>query len=237
MTPARPRVEAVAVVVPVHDEEELLPACLAALRASVDQARATRPWLDVVTVVVLDDCTDASARAVPPDVERVEITARTVGLARTAGTRHALGLLDAPAAQVWIASTDADSVVPPDWVTHHLDLADDGADVVVGGVRPDLAALSEGRARAWLRRYVPGVANGHVHGANLGVRADVHLAAGGYPPVPEHEDVALVEAARRLGARVVPTADAWVLTSARLVGRTPGGYARYLREDLERLAT
>nr|WP_241769914.1 hypothetical protein [Cellulosimicrobium sp. MM] len=41
-----------------------------------------------------------------------------------------------------------------------------------------------------------------------------------------------MERARAAGARVVADASAEVLTSARLVGRTPGGYARHLREDL-----
>ncbi|WP_418276584.1 hypothetical protein ACNHYB_01350 [Isoptericola jiangsuensis] len=71
-----------------------------------------------------------------------------------------------------------------------------------------------------------------MHGANLGIRASVYRAAGGFAPIPEHEDVAIVAAARTLGARIVPDAAAEVLTSARLVGRTPGGYARHLREDL-----
>nr|WP_139316002.1 bifunctional PIG-L family deacetylase/class I SAM-dependent methyltransferase [Cellulosimicrobium sp. CUA-896] len=107
-----------------------------------------------------------------------------------------------------------------------------GRDVVVGTVRPRIEELSPDRAAAWLASHEPGTANGHVHGANLGVRLSVYRAAGGFAPVPEHEDVALVDAARRTGARVVADAEAEVLTSARLVGRTPGGYARHLRDDL-----
>jgi glycosyltransferase involved in cell wall biosynthesis len=49
-------VEAVGVVVPAHDEETLLPACLAALR---DAASALR--LPVHVVVVADACTDQTA--------------------------------------------------------------------------------------------------------------------------------------------------------------------------------
>ncbi|WP_286218986.1 glycosyltransferase [Paraoerskovia sediminicola] len=233
------RIGAAAVVIPVHDEEELLPQCLASVEQAVAAAVRERPGLAVVTVVVLDACTDGSAAVPGPEVTVMEVDARTVGVARHLGVDRALAELrgvGVGADRTWIACTDADSVVPPDWLTHHLDLADAGAHVVVGAVRPPLDDLSPDRAAAWRQRFVPGLATGHVHGANLGVRSDVYAAVGGYAPVEEHEDVGLVERVRALGHRVVPTADAWVLTSARLHGRTPGGYARYLREDLGRVA-
>jgi hypothetical protein len=77
---------------------------------------------------------------------------------------------------------------------------------------------------------VPGRPNGHVHGANLGVRADAYLRAGGFATLPEHEDVDLVARLRadpRVDVRPSDAAD--VLTSGRTTGRTPGGYAGYLR--------
>ncbi len=112
---------------------------------------------------------------------------------------------DRAAARTWLACTDADSAVPEHWLTRQLDLADAGADVVVGTVRPELAALSPDRARAWLATHRPGHANGHVHGANLGVRLTAHDAAGGFAPVAEHEDVGLVERARAAGRAPSPT--------------------------------
>ena len=80
------------------------------------------------------------------------------------------------------------------------------------------------------------MANGAVHGANLGIRSSTLAAAGGFAPVPEHEDVMIVDRARLLGAKIFASAQANVLTSGRSEGRTPGGYARYLREDLVPLA-
>lgn len=71
-----------------------------------------------------------------------------------------------------------------------------------------------------------------MHGTNLGIRASVYRAVGGYPAIAEHEDVELVAAARAVGAREVATDACWVLTSGRTDGRTPGGYARHLRESL-----
>ena len=230
-------VDALVVVVPVHDEEELLPRCLAALdEARLALSRGEQPVPDVAVVVVLDACTDASeqvARRHPVTILRTEHAC--VGAARAAGVEAALSLvrpitdrLD----RVWIASTDADSAVPENWLVEQVRLARQGVDLMIGTVRPDLRDLSEVQRAAWTAKHTPGLANGHVHGANLGIRADVYRAGGGYGSVDEHEDVLLVEAARRAGARVRASDECWVLTSGRSIGRTPGGYARYLREDL-----
>ncbi|MFT4213047.1 MAG: glycosyltransferase [Microbacterium sp.] len=225
---------AVAVVVPVHDEEELLGESLAAVTAALSALAAARPDVRAGAWVVLDACTDDSASiAEAAGLPIVRLDAGCVGLARAAGTAAALrSMRGIPPGRIWTAHTDADSVVPPHWLVHQVRLADAGADVAVGTVRPDFRDLDEARAAAWWRRYTPGVANGHVHGANLGIRASALDAAGGFAPIPEHEDVRLVEAARRAGAVLVATDDAWVRTSGRQRGRTPGGYARYLRDDL-----
>ena len=103
--------------------------------------------------------------------------------------------------------------------------------VFVGTVRPDFADLDPRHQRHWHATHTPGVPNGHVHGASLGVRAAVYFEAGGFKAAPEHEDVSLVDRCRRLGGVVVASDDAEVLTSGRTVGRTPGGYAGYLREQ------
>ncbi|WOF23943.1 glycosyltransferase family 2 protein [Microbacterium betulae] len=228
------RIAAVAVVVPVHDEEELLAGCLESLQAARVHLRRAHPAIDARIWAVLDACTDASAPiAEGSDVEAVQVAHRRVGAARASGVGLALDRFRAlPLAQVWTAHTDADSAVPPHWLTHQVEQADAGADVVVGTVHPDFRDLSEQQVAAWLRRYTPGVANGHVHGANLGIRASTLVDAGGFSSAEEHEDVRLVSLARSRGARIVASDDAWVLTSGRQHGRTPGGYARYLREDL-----
>lgn len=227
-------VDAIVVVIPVHDEAELLDACLAGVEAAIrtigDAVARVGVW------VVLDDCTDDSALiAARHDVRTISVNARAVGVARAAGVSAALAeFADIHPSRLWIAHTDADSVVQPHWLTVQQDLAAAGADVMVGTVRPDFRDLSEAQTAAWWAKYTPGVANGHVHGANLGVRADALLAAGGFAPVGEHEDVMLVDVLRARGVRVEASDAAWVLTSGRQTGRTSGGYARYLREDLVR---
>lgn len=223
----------VAVVVPARNEERLLPGCLDALddaRAALAQAR---PDVRCVVVLVLDDCRDDSLAVADGRADAVLVTrAGNVGAARARGVVRAASLAGAswgPGA--WIAHTDADSQVPRDWLVEHVRAAEAGADVVVGTVRPDPGDLDPARLRAW-RRTRTAVANGHVHGANLGVRASVDETVGGVAPLGLHEDVDLVERARRAGARVVASAACDVLTSGRLVGRTAGGYAEYLRDDL-----
>lgn len=227
-------IDAIAVVVPVHDEAELLADCLASVEIAARAARGTVARVGVW--VVLDACTDESAAI----AERFGVTVltvehRNVGAARAAGVAAARAeFADVPSARVWTAHTDADSVVPPHWLLLQCAYADDGAEVLIGTVRPDFRDLSAAQVTAWQATHTPGVANGHVHGANLGVRADVLHAAGGFPPIAEHEDVQLVEALRAQGARIEASDAAWVRTSGRQRGRTAGGYARYLREDLLR---
>ena len=216
-------IERVGVIIPARDEEERIGACLAAvLRA------ARRSPVPVSVTVVADGCRDrtvAVARSFR-GVRVIETDASNVGEGRRIG---ALGL-DSPT--TWLLSTDADSVVPGNWISTHVALANDGWDVVLGSVRPEFSELSDLQFDAWHRVHGLGDRDGHVsvHGANLGVRASAYAAVGGYRPMPEHEDQDLAD--RLTIYRVVPTDRCPVTTSGRSVGRTPGGYARYLRDDL-----
>ena len=221
-------IDALVVVVPVHDEAELLDSCLSSLAAAI--ARAPVPC---EVRVVLDACTDDSAEiAARHPFSVVRTDARAVGAARAQGIASGLRPLgDLPAERVWIANTDADSTVPANWITSQLELAASGADLVVGTVRPDFDDLSPAHQRLWLDTHIPGSPNGHTHGANLGVRASTYAAVGGFSALTEHEDVRLVDACRRWGATVVATDAAEVITSGRFIGRTPGGYAGYLRDQ------
>lgn len=227
----RPRIEHVVVVVPARDEEELVGRCLGALQAARQAARAVLPDLSVDLVLVLDRCTDGTRSVALGhlDVRLVDLDDGSVGAARAAGVRDALERSTTDLDRTWLAGTDADSVVPENWILEQVRLADAGTDVVVGTVRPDPADLTPTQHAAWRATRVPGRPNGHVHGANLGVRADAYLRAGGFPERPAHEDVDLVAALVASGARVVASDSCDVLTSGRLAGRAPGGYAGYLR--------
>jgi glycosyltransferase involved in cell wall biosynthesis len=225
----------VAVVVPAHDERERLPDCLDALAAAT--AASAVP---VRVVVVLDRCTDGTGDVLTafPDVvstviHDVDPGGGGVGWARHVGARRALSLLShLEPERLWLSSTDADSRVPQDWINHQVGLADAGADLVLGTVELDVEHLAW---RAWYgERIDADGTHSHVHGANLGVRASVYQAAGGWPSLNAHEDVHLTLAVTgATPARVATTSIHPVLTSARLAARAPAGLA----SDLRRLAT
>ncbi|MCR2763136.1 glycosyltransferase [Microbacterium sp. zg.B48] len=221
-------IAAIVVVVPVHDEAALLEACLTSLGTAVAAA-----GVRCEVRVVLDACSDGSAGiAARHPFPVIHADANAVGAARVRGIDAALSALsEVPTPRIWIANTDADSRVPANWLVAQLELAEFGADVVVGTVRPDFDDLTLSHRRLWLDTHIPGAPNGHTHGANLGLRASTYLRAGGFAEVDEHEDVRLVDACRENGAVVRATDAAEVVTSGRLFGRTPGGYAGHLRDQ------
>lgn len=245
MTPphAHPAPRGLTVVVPARDEEQRLPACLAALRVAAAQVA-----LPVRLVVVLDGCRDGTASLVPSGVRRLVVDHGSVGRARAAGFEG-----EPTDADWWYATTDADSLVPAEWCAEQLATAL-VADVFVGTVRvTDWSARPALVAAAWDLAYAaaahgvvrssgaPGVTDDdvlapehpHVHGANLGLRASAYRRVGGFAALTEHEDVALVDRCVAAGLRVRRTRRAPVLTAARRSTRTPGGFSGHL-DELER---
>jgi glycosyltransferase involved in cell wall biosynthesis len=216
------------VVIPAHDEAELIDPCLTAVGVAAARLLEVTGVRATVTVVA-DACTDSTVEvARGHEVDLLEIDVRGVGPARDAGVRHALAAT-APldASRVWVAMTDADSVVPTDWLEAQFRSASKGFDLLIGPVHPDPAGLSPAVVREWwVRHQRPDQL--HVHGANLGFTAATFLGAGGFPAVTEHEDVAFVQAALDSGSTWTMSGPA-VRTSGRVVGRTPGGFAHYLR--------
>jgi hypothetical protein len=204
--------------------------------------------------VVADRCGDATAAAarqvLGPCDEVLEIDLGNVGAARRHGTDRLLDLFGvhepggagtsdtgggpAGRSRTGLLTTDADTVVPPDWVGAHLRLADAGAAAVAGVVRVDTFAGHAVHADAVRRGFADTYAmhldgtDPHVHGAHLGVRADTYLAAGGWPTLTTAEDHALWVRLRTGGWPTVSSIEAWVTTSGRPVGRAPRGFADHL---------
>jgi glycosyltransferase involved in cell wall biosynthesis len=221
-----PPIDIVHVVVPAHDEEELLGACLASIAAAAARLVLELPEVIVRTTVVLDGCTDGSAAvAAAYGVDTVVVDAANVGVARAAGVDRATELARGHAPErVGLASTDADCVVPELWLVDLHALLAAGYDLVVGAVHPDPADLSLGVIERWRDRHRRSEA--HVHGANLGFTLAAYARSGGLQPVSLHEDVLLVEAMRSAGC--LWTTSASVQTSGRTAGRVRGGFATYL---------
>jgi Glycosyl transferase family 2 len=223
----RSQVAVAGIVVPAHDEEDLLPACLAALQKAAGQAR-----IPVHLLVVADSRTDGTAVVADGGAEVIGIRARNVGAARAAGLAELLRrTAGTDPAAVWLATTDADTVVPPGWLPRQLSHAAQGWDMVLGTVTvtdwtghpPQTPVVF-----AAMYEFGPGP-HPHVHGANLGIRASAYLAAGGFKPLPTAEDHALMAAATEAGCRVLQASDIPVETSARRQARVPLRFGHLLR--------
>lgn len=243
------------VCVPARDEAERLPRLL----RSLAEQRGPAAGEPLRVVVVANNCRDGTAEAVralqaegglsalalrlieaewtPPDAH--------VGTARRAA-------LDAGAA--WLAAdgvpegvlltTDADAVLPPDWVAANR-AALRAAEVVGGRLvidgrasrDPALADLDARIARYWscVRAvedrfdpppHDPPPRHGDHTGASLGLRASLYRAVGGLPPLPRGEDNALVARVQEAGGRLRHCPRVSVRVSDRAEGRAEGGMAR-----------
>jgi cellulose synthase/poly-beta-1,6-N-acetylglucosamine synthase-like glycosyltransferase len=217
----------ICVVVPAHDEEMVVGRCLEALCCAAGAVS-----LPVTVMVVLDDCGDRTeqiCRSFPVAV--LSVSARSVGVARHAGITALLSDKRDPPT-IWIANTDADSVVPVTWLRDQLDLASSGADVVVGtvGLSDEETLLGRDFRATYSLGVSHGDRHGHVHGANLGCRASAYLGVGGFPPLVVHEDRSLLQRLDASGVAVIRSTRIRVETSARLVGRCEGGFATALRQ-------
>ncbi|HWG14897.1 MAG TPA: glycosyltransferase [Streptosporangiaceae bacterium] len=231
-------IETVGVVVPAHDEEELLPACLTALAAAAAVATAERPGLRVRIVVAADACTDGTvAVARRAGALVVPLTARNVGMARAAGLDELLrpgrAGWDGPAPEpgrLWLATTDADSMVPAHWLSDQLGYAEAGWDAVVGTVTvADWTGYADSTVQEFARQYGTWQDwHPHVHGANLGFTVAAYRAAGGFPALPTGEDRALIASVQARGFRVLRSAAVSVVTSARVRYRAPAGFGHDL---------
>jgi glycosyltransferase involved in cell wall biosynthesis len=233
-------VDRVAVVIPVHNEEDHLGRALAGVEAAASALRQVHPHIDLRVLVVLDSCTDGSAAIASAYAARnscfsvLAVAFRSVGRSRRAGIWQMLGAAadtspDA-AAGLWLANTDADSVVPENWLVGQISLAAAGADAVLGSVDVDPAGVAPDLLGRWKSMHSFGEDHPHVFGANLGVRGSAYLAAGGFPRHLSHEDQVLAGRLREHGFDVRATDTIRVRTSGRTQARAPQGFGAYLRK-------
>ncbi|MEO8888318.1 MAG: glycosyltransferase [Jatrophihabitantaceae bacterium] len=225
-------IKAIGVVVPAVDEQMTIGDCLEALVVARAHARAANSRdIDVRILVVLDSCVDGTEAIVRSHrhVQSHVCLVGRVGAARAAGTQRLLSDIGVPLPHVWLANTDADSIVPPDWLTIQLEEANAGAQLILGTVQLGYG-LPAAIEQAWLERHDQSEQHPHVHGANLGIRADVYSALGGWSAHQSGEDIDLARRASSSGdLQIVRTGRIPVRTSSRLVGRAPHGFAGYLR--------
>jgi glycosyltransferase involved in cell wall biosynthesis len=230
--------EAVGVVLPVHNEQELLEASLRSLAGAFGQLRE---WeLEAKLVVVLDSCTDASedvarefavtcARG-PRAMELSVVTcrAKNVGYARGLGCSLLLSKWShVDPSKIWIATTDADSTVPLNWLTTQVLQHEVGAEHWSGRVKvTDWSEHRRETRRRWQREYEQ--ESRPIHGASLGFNGAAYLAAGGFKALKSGEDRALHRALLDQGKRGYYDSVTRVVTSGRRQARAPYGFAHAL---------
>ena len=251
MRPAAPNPSLRAsVVVPARDEEGLVGACLRALAAQSDVGPE-----EYEVLLVLDRCTDETeARAVEvadahPGLRLYLLggPGEGSGVARRVGMEAACGrLLEVRGPGGLICSTDADTVVAPDWLATQLRAADSGAHAIGGRIDladdgtlpPDVLRLHAENSRLRHEKLLiePGHAGRTEHwqfsGASLSLTAGVYGRIGGLDPMESLEDEHLERVLRENGVPIERLLSVRVTTSPRLKGRASRG----LSQDLARMA-
>lgn len=148
----------IGIVIPAHNEEQHLSACL----QSIQQAIQHTGHEQVEILVVLDSCTDQSRSVVEShQVNWIECNFACVGKARDLGIRQ---LIDQGV--IWVACTDADTIVDSDWIL--CQMLHQPTDAICGVVTlDDLSHLSVQQQQKYLAHYQDSMDHQHIHGANL----------------------------------------------------------------------
>jgi hypothetical protein len=149
-----------------------------------------------------------------------------------------------------IATTDADTVVSPTWLSAILSEIEQGADVVGGRILihpEDLQTMEPGARSLHLRdvgyRFLVSLLESQIDpppgdpwprhfqhfGASVALTTRAYLRSGGLPVRPSLEDVALYDRMVQIDARIRHSPDVRVFTSARPHGRTDFGFAVQLQ--------
>ncbi len=176
--------------------------------------------------MVLDSCTDETGALVKgAGIDYISCEYHCVGRVRDLGIRQAI-----TRGATWIACTDADTAVLPDWLTQQLThIMQQPTDMICGVVSVDSwTHLTRQTRDAYVAHYQDRMGHRHIHGANLSFSTAAYLAVGGFAHVPCHEDVNLVERFENNGYGITWSNKVRVKTSSRLQARASEGFAAFL---------
>jgi GT2 family glycosyltransferase len=251
--PARTANGPIVIAVPIRNEVERVEACL--------NAFATQTRVPDIVVVYLNDSDDGTEAVVrkmrarlPFFLDIVAVTlppawanagnARRLAMCRAASYAGQHGVL---------LTTDADTIVPPDWVARTLAALAAGVDAVCGRIVVNaleaaaipqtlhnddalecelLDLLDQIACSVDPEPHNPRPRHRQASGASLAISVEAFRRVGGIPPVASGEDRALIEALMRIDARVRHDPDIVVVVSGRLDGRAPGGMADTIRRRM-----
>lgn len=246
------------VCVPARNEARRLPALIAALDHQVSiKDRGVRVLLLLNNCTDASRLAAERAAAAASQVElrivqrRFAPVAAHAGSARRAAMDSGAAWLDELGARDGLLlTTDADAVPATDWMARSRAALLAGADIAAAAVVG--APVEEARFDPPLRRAVaewltarrlavvledavdpvsgdPAPRHWDHCGGGLALRLATYRAAGGCPAEAFREDLALVDAVRRLGGIVRHCPSIRVIVSARMRGRATGGMADTIR--------
>ncbi|MEA2772507.1 MAG: hypothetical protein QOD93_5469 [Acetobacteraceae bacterium] len=245
----------IVVAIPARDEAERIAPCLIALNEQIH-----RPDAVVLMLNNSSDTTETIARGLAPGLRfQLDVITRELPPAQ-ANAGHARRLAMAMAAQRAgpdgvLLTTDADAVVPPDWIARNLASLAHGVDIACGRtiIDPVEAAMIPAHLHAddarecrliallddlaWVldpEPHDPPPRHTEASGASLAVRAAAFHHVGGIPAIPAGEDRAFVRALWMIDARIRHDPAIRVTVSGRIVGRAPGGMADAIRRRMIR---
>lgn len=248
LPPPDPNLRA-SVVVPAKDEEDLIGRCVRSLASQT----GVKPE-EYEVILVLDRCNDATAdRAMEEASDHPELRLALLegpglgaGYARRAGMEAACErLISLGRPNALIASTDADTVVAPDWLYRQLRAAEGGARAIGGrielldeeGPSEEIRSWRDRRGKARhlaLLEQQDSLGSGHrvehwqFSGASMSLTAEAYQEVGGMEPRAALEDEQLESALDRCNVPIERPLDVRVSTSPRLVGRASRGLAKDL---------
>ncbi|HEY5302869.1 MAG TPA: glycosyltransferase family A protein [Acidimicrobiales bacterium] len=232
------RTRAVGIVIPAHNEFELLGAALMSLEIAIAALGAAK--VEVGVAVVLDSCSDDSDTVVREWMRRarrrgtlttampLECDAKNVGIARGLGCAALLNTWDdIRAGEIWLATTDADSRVPPQWLSAQVLAHERGADLWTGRVAvTDWENYGDETIARWTAGYE--AEEYPIHGTSMGFNAWHYMKVGGFAPLQCGEDRELFRLLVESGAHWSHNPSLRVTTSSRRFARAPGGFAHVL---------
>lgn len=222
----------IAVLIPAKNEEDLLPRCLQSVMAACS---AVAPYASTDIILVVDDSEDDTLSIASEMIGDNGLVLKRnfscVGMARHEAAQVAMQRASSTMNRCWLANTDADCLVPPDWLAKQLVHAVDEYAGVVGIV--DVDSFREHQchvARRFCETYVlhSDGTHPHVHGANIGFQAEAYLSVGGWAALSTAEDHDLWGRFQVAGHKLTSDTSIKVVTSGRREGRAPMGFAAAL---------